>query len=58
MLSMQNLTKTFITDSVQTHALREFNLTVDEGDFVAVTGPSGSGKKIWFASYRRKGAAL
>lgn len=44
MLSMQNLTKTFITDSVQTHALREFNLTVDEGDFVAVTGPSGSGK--------------
>lgn len=44
MLSMHNLTKTFITDSVQTHALRDFNLTVDEGDFVAVTGPSGSGK--------------
>ncbi|WP_100642969.1 ABC transporter ATP-binding protein [Alteromonas facilis] len=44
MLTMHNLTKTFVTDSVQTHALRDFNLTVDEGDFVAVTGPSGSGK--------------
>jgi putative ABC transport system ATP-binding protein len=29
---------------VETHALREFSLTVDEGEFVSVTGPSGSGK--------------
>ena len=27
-----------------TVALRDFNLTVNEGEFVAVTGPSGSGK--------------
>lgn len=44
MLTMQGITKTYITDSVQTHALRDFDLTVNEGDFVAVTGPSGSGK--------------
>lgn len=44
MLTMQSLTKTFVTDSVKTHALRDFNLSVDEGEFVAVTGPSGSGK--------------
>ncbi|MDM7860978.1 ABC transporter ATP-binding protein [Alteromonas sp. ASW11-36] len=44
MLTMQSLTKTYVTDNVQTHALREFNLQVNEGDFVAVTGPSGSGK--------------
>lgn len=44
MLTMQGITKTYITDSVQTHALRDFELTVNEGDFVAVTGPSGSGK--------------
>ncbi|WP_214278768.1 ATP-binding cassette domain-containing protein, partial [Escherichia coli] len=29
---------------VETYALRDFNLTVNEGEFVAVTGPSGSGK--------------
>ncbi|MBT0587154.1 ABC transporter ATP-binding protein [Alteromonas oceanisediminis] len=44
MLSMQDLSKTFTTDSVQTHALRDFTLHVNEGEFVAVTGPSGSGK--------------
>jgi putative ABC transport system ATP-binding protein len=44
MLSMQNLSKVYRTDSVETHALREFSLNVDEGEFVSVTGPSGSGK--------------
>ena len=44
MLRMQNISKVYRTDSVETHALREFSLTVDEGEFVSVTGPSGSGK--------------
>ncbi len=44
MLDMQNITKVFRTKLVETHALRDLNLTVDEGEFVAVTGPSGSGK--------------
>jgi putative ABC transport system ATP-binding protein len=44
MLSMQNLSKVYRTDSVETHALREFSLNVEEGEFVSVTGPSGSGK--------------
>jgi len=44
MLSMQNLSKVYRTDSIETHALREFSLTVDEGEFVSITGPSGSGK--------------
>lgn len=44
MLCMQNISKVYRTDSVETHALREFSLTVDEGEFVSVTGPSGSGK--------------
>ena len=44
MLKMSRVSKTYRTDTVETHALREFSLTVDEGEFVSVTGPSGSGK--------------
>ncbi|MFQ3251588.1 ABC transporter ATP-binding protein [Glaciecola sp.] len=44
MLSMKNISKVYQTEKVQTHALRDFNLEVEEGEFIAVTGPSGSGK--------------
>ena len=44
MLKMQNLSKVYRTEMVETYALRQFDLTVGEGEFVAVTGPSGSGK--------------
>jgi putative ABC transport system ATP-binding protein len=44
MLSMQNVSMIYRTESVETHALRDFSLHVGEGEFVSVTGPSGSGK--------------
>ena len=44
MLKMNRVSKIYRTDTVETHALREFSLSVDEGEFVSVTGPSGSGK--------------
>lgn len=44
MLKMKNVAKVYRTEAVETHALREFSLSVDEGEFVSVTGPSGSGK--------------
>jgi len=44
MLKMNKVSKVYRTDTVETHALREFSLTVEEGEFVSVTGPSGSGK--------------
>jgi putative ABC transport system ATP-binding protein len=44
MLEMHHVGKVYRTELVETHALRDFNLKVEEGEFVAVTGPSGSGK--------------
>jgi putative ABC transport system ATP-binding protein len=44
MLKMNNLSKAYRTEVVETYALREFSIHVREGEFVAVTGPSGSGK--------------
>ena len=41
---MQNIAKVYRTDTVQTHALRDVDLAVEEGEFVAVAGRSGSGK--------------
>lgn len=41
---MKKISKSYQTDMVETHALREFDLTVNTGEFVSVTGPSGSGK--------------
>ncbi len=44
MLRMQNLSKVYRTEMIETHALRGFEIHVREGEFVTVTGPSGSGK--------------
>src|SRR5262245_42363130 len=44
MLKMNQLSKVYRTEVVETHALRDFSIHVREGELVAVTGPSGSGK--------------
>jgi len=44
MLKMNEVSKIFRTELVETRALDKFSLAVDEGEFVTVTGPSGCGK--------------
>lgn len=44
MLKLQNLTKTFRTDEVETTALDAVNIEINTGEFVAIMGPSGCGK--------------
>ena len=44
MIRLENLTKVFYTDEVETHALSGIHLTMGKGEYVAISGPSGCGK--------------
>ena len=44
MIKIENITKVFRTENVETTALNGVSLEVKEGEFVAIMGPSGCGK--------------
>ena len=44
MIKLTNLNRVFRTQDVETTALNDINLTVEQGEFVAIMGPSGCGK--------------
>jgi putative ABC transport system ATP-binding protein len=44
MIQIKNLSRVFRTEELETKALSEVSLTINQGDFVSIMGPSGSGK--------------
>ena len=44
MIKIKNIFKTFQTEEVETKALNEVSITINQGDFVTIMGASGSGK--------------
>jgi len=44
MLKIENLSKVFRTEEIETVALNNVSMQVKEGEFVAIMGPSGCGK--------------
>lgn len=49
LLSMDAVTKVFVTDEVETHALAGIHLHVQKGEYVSISGPSGCGKSTLLA---------
>ena len=44
LIQIDDMTKVFYTDEIETHALSGVHLTVNKGEYVAMSGPSGCGK--------------
>ncbi|PYJ47557.1 MAG: ABC transporter ATP-binding protein [Verrucomicrobia bacterium] len=44
LIRLSGVTKVFLTDEVETHALSGIHLDIREGEYVSIAGPSGCGK--------------
>jgi len=44
LVKLEGVTKVFLTDEVETHALAGIHLDIRQGDYIAIAGPSGCGK--------------
>ncbi len=44
LLQLQGINKTYQTDEIETHALRDIDLDIERGEYLSIEGPSGCGK--------------
>jgi putative ABC transport system ATP-binding protein len=48
-IQLDKLSRVFLTDEVETHALTGIELTIKKGEFLSISGPSGCGKSTLLA---------
>jgi putative ABC transport system ATP-binding protein len=49
LIRLEGVTKVFVTDEVETHALSGIHLDIKRGEYVTIAGPSGCGKSTLLA---------
>src|ERR1700726_986552 len=51
LLRLENVSKVFVTDEVETHALAGIHFEVKKGEYLSIAGPSGCGKSTLLAIF-------
>ena len=49
LITLNQISKVFVTDEVETHALQGIDLGIERGEYVSINGPSGCGKSTLLA---------
>jgi putative ABC transport system ATP-binding protein len=49
LIQLEDVSKMFVTDDMETHALLNIHLDVRQGEYVSISGPSGCGKSTLLA---------
>ena len=49
LIHLESVTKVFVTDEVETHALAGVHLEINKGEYISIAGPSGCGKSTLLA---------
>jgi putative ABC transport system ATP-binding protein len=49
LIHLEDVSKMFVTDDMETHALLSIHLDVRQGEYVSISGPSGCGKSTLLA---------
>jgi putative ABC transport system ATP-binding protein len=49
LIHLEDVSKMFVTDDMETHALLSIHLDVKQGEYISISGPSGCGKSTLLA---------